>query len=846
MAIRGLLLALLYGLSLMAQAEELKLEDVNVLGNAKSQKSLTKTSDSQGSRKITRESIENLPSGNGDYTQLLRTNPNVQFSVKNRQSTTGGEIDPADVSINGAPSWQNNFTLDGVNMNNDLDPLSNKKYTGLPGVWQVYGSSSQGLAIDSDLLESVEVHDSNVSAKYGGFTGGVVEAKTRNPRRGFHGKVSLKHTRDAWTKLHIHEKHQEDFSNSYEPKYQPKFSKWNGNVNLEGFVRDDLGLMFSYSRTNSRIPLKAYKPGSVDKIYGDLNKERVQRRDIQNYFLKAVYYANDRLTLTPSVTYAPQRNRIYRFNVKDSYMDMKSGGLQLSLKSDYELDRGSITQDISYQSLESSREAEHKYYYMWEKSDLKPWGKGGNQGRSTEGGYGDVKQLQRSLIYGIDTELTAQEWEGGEHKIALGFEYKHSYATYDISKAFMMMTLPKKLEAGHVCLPGDEFCVKDGSFGGNGQFLTGKTVFQGKNSVSMQTVAGYVEHSLRSGSLSLRFGVRVQGDDYTKETNPAPRFSSSYDLFGNGDTVFSFGANRYYGRNLFVYKLNNGRMNMMKQYRRNRPQDAWSFFSQTKNLTRFSSIKSPYDDEISVGVKQRLANLEIGGKYLIRYGRNEIVLVTPDSAGVELDPLDAASAKVYANKGTSKTQVWSVTLKTLNDLSFLGMDNRFELIFNRTKTKKHGEGYTETLYPKDLEDDVYIKVDDKVIKKSEKPVDNFARPWIVRLHTMSKIPALGIKWGNFFSFVSAQDRILFVKKNGALHNGKAVDLYKTTRIEPGYTWDTRINYEHKLSNALTGLINLDINNVLDRKNEASTESNDSPTRIYETGRQFWLEAGVKW
>ncbi|MGP1580924.1 MAG: TonB-dependent receptor plug domain-containing protein [Wolinella sp.] len=844
MAIRGLLLALLCGLNFMAQAEELKLEEVNIVGGgAKSQKSLTKTSDSQGSRKITRESIENLPSGNGDYTQLLRTNPNVQFSVKNRQSTTGGEIDPADVSINGAPSWQNNFTLDGVNMNNDLDPLSNKKYTGLPGVWQVYGSSSQGLAIDSDLLESVEVHDSNVSAKYGGFTGGVVEAKTRNPKRGFHGKASLRHTRDEWTQFHIHEQQKEAFHNSYDAKNQPRFSKWSGNLNLEGFVRDDLGLMFSYSRTNSRIPLKAYKPGSVDKIYGDLNNERVQRRDIQNYFLKAVYYANDRLTLTPSVTYAPQRNRIYRFNAKDSYMDMKSGGLQLSLKSDYELDRGSITQNISYQSLESSREAEHKYYYMWRPSNLKPWG---TDNKAFEGGYGDIKQLQRSFIYGIDTELTAKEWEGGEHKITMGLEYKHSYATYDISQGFMMVTIGSAIPAGQNCE--DEFCLKDSSFGGRGQFLTTKTVFQGKNSVSMQTVAGYIEHSLRSGPLSFRIGARIQGDDYTKETNLAPRFSSSYDLFGDGGTVFSFGANRYYGRNLFVYKLNNGRMNMMKMYKRTTPKkDAWRFFSQTKNLTRFSSIKSPYDDEISIGVKQRFVDFELGAKYLTRWGRDEIVLVPAEYAGVSPDPLlDGNKPKVYANKGTSQTQVWSVTLKTLKDLDLLGMHNRFELIFDRTKTKKHGNGYNDTFSLEDLEDDVYIKVDDKVIKKSEKPVDDFARPWTVRLHTMSRIPALGIKWGNFFSFVSAQDRILFVKKEGAKHNGKKIDLYRTERIKPGYTWDMRISYEQKLSNILTGLINLDVNNVLDRKNEASTESSSSPTRIYEMGRQFWLEAGVKW
>lgn len=63
-------------------------------------------------------------------------------------------------------------------MNNDLDPsISGGSYnpvaiTALPG-------QSQGLNIDLSLIESINVQDSNISAAYGHFSGGVIEATTK-------------------------------------------------------------------------------------------------------------------------------------------------------------------------------------------------------------------------------------------------------------------------------------------------------------------------------------------------------------------------------------------------------------------------------------------------------------------------------------------------------------------------------------------------------------------------------------------------------------------------------------------------------------------------------------------
>ena len=105
----------------------------------------------QGKTSYRRSLIQTLPSGNGDITSVLKLHPNVQFDDKELSSKTPGEIDPANISINGADYWQNLFLLDGVSINNDLDPVSNNPVhmTSVPG-------RSQGLALDTDLLDSIE------------------------------------------------------------------------------------------------------------------------------------------------------------------------------------------------------------------------------------------------------------------------------------------------------------------------------------------------------------------------------------------------------------------------------------------------------------------------------------------------------------------------------------------------------------------------------------------------------------------------------------------------------------------------------------------------------------------
>lgn len=198
----------------------------------------------QSGESLNRGVLDGNPSGNGDITSILRILPNVQYDNAQNRSTTPGEIDPANISISGGLFYQNNFQLDGFNMNNDLDPIGGGT-VGSGGASQgLRGGRSQGFNIDTSLLESITVQDSNISAAYGGFTGGVVEANIRKARRdGFHANISYQYTSDKLTQYFIHENAESRFATSSDENYQPHFTKHLVKASAEGHVTKNLGLI---------------------------------------------------------------------------------------------------------------------------------------------------------------------------------------------------------------------------------------------------------------------------------------------------------------------------------------------------------------------------------------------------------------------------------------------------------------------------------------------------------------------------------------------------------------------------------------------------------------------------
>ena len=78
---------------------------------------------------LTREDIARRPTEDGNITDLLKSNPAVQFSNHGDGSLQMGEIKPSNISIHGSVAYQNNYTLDGISTNSDLDPAEQTSVT---------------------------------------------------------------------------------------------------------------------------------------------------------------------------------------------------------------------------------------------------------------------------------------------------------------------------------------------------------------------------------------------------------------------------------------------------------------------------------------------------------------------------------------------------------------------------------------------------------------------------------------------------------------------------------------------------------------------------------------------
>lgn len=124
---------------------------------------------------VTSEEIRQRNTGDGNITDLMKTNPAVQFANNDSNSMNQGEIKPSRVSIHGSSSYQNAYRLDGVSFNNDFDPAD----SGLGETATRLSSSDQGIYIDSRLIDSMTVYDNNIPVEFGGFTGGTVEVNSR-------------------------------------------------------------------------------------------------------------------------------------------------------------------------------------------------------------------------------------------------------------------------------------------------------------------------------------------------------------------------------------------------------------------------------------------------------------------------------------------------------------------------------------------------------------------------------------------------------------------------------------------------------------------------------------------
>lgn len=801
------------------------------------------------------EHIATAPGRNGQITELLRQHPAVQFDRYSRDSKTPADLSAENISINGAKYWDNNFSVDGINVNNDINPggrtvAANSSFTDLPA------NTSQGMNLDTSLLEAITVYDSNVPARFGGFTGGVIDATTRDPSQRLAGSISASMTKDSWTEYHLDERYQDDFYDSGDAdgtaEIQPDFKTLTYRATLEGHLTDDFGLLGSVVRRQSTI----YDKNIYARTYADNGVTAPTVTDLQqqidNLFLKAVWAASDRLDLSASLNYAPQKAEYFNINTLNGGFDMESGGLQFNVKADWRGNWGTWRNALYYTEVEQSRQNGADYFKAWYASDEKNWSDPTQRWNAAmEGTYGNIEQSQEKLGHELRLELLPFAAGGVQHNVSLGSLVEYTEASYVRDNTFIQAN-GTDLVATYSCLTASgavdtEYCSAlpitanpyRGWEPGAGQMFNRLFYYlPGDIEVDQLSLAAFAEDRMEWRNVELRAGLRAEWDDYQQNANLAPRVSGTWDLFSDGSTRLIAGANRYYGRNIFDFRLREERESL--RYYTLRDSTTLEFGELTlaaRNATSLQDMDTPYDDELTLAIEQVVADTLFTLRVVSRDGRDQIHRepVTNDGSRPDL----ATTYYTYTNDGKTDSLNYYLSVSPLRALDFWDTRTHGELTLSWNDVTTTNTGYDEEF------DDTPVMYKGKVIKTYDIPVDNYTRPWSARLATTTQIPAWGLTLGNFFNWRADYSQV--IRTGRVTHEGQSIYNYEDYDISSALTWDMRVGWEQALGNHQAVFANLDVGNVLNRRNAIGSSSSYSTTAEldYELGRNFTLEVGYR-
>lgn len=765
-----------------------EMETVTVTGTAEDLLSGTST--------LSGTTLRQLPLKNGGITEAITVLPHVQAGEAQRTSEQAGEILPPLISISGARPYENYFSIDGIGLGSLLDPLADNifKSDGVPG-------HPQRLFVHRDLVDSVTVYDSNVPARFGGFLGGVVDAKTRNPATTPGGSVNYRTTRDDWARQHIDDEREDDFDNSRYFDQQPRYEKHDTGAQFDLPLNETMGLLAAYQTVRSKLEL--------DHLGEEHNKDKT----LDNYFLKYAWIPDDAHSLEITGMYTPSEEDFFYENTKNSDLTIKRGGYSLSGNYAARLASGDLTVSAAYLENENSRRAPN-YYYSWLRTASKNWGTQAGTSRSLEGGFGDIDSTEESLQFKIDYALDPVRLGWLTHAVSFGIAYTRDEGTFDRQETLHIYNTSAANPTA--CLEGDPTCVV------GEQYFNRRNVYvQGESSAVVHRQGYYFEDLASFGRFTLRPGVRVSHDDFLGNTDVAHRLAGSWDILGSGATRLLAGHNRYYGEALLTYKLREAIEPYVRQKRDNPLADWVLDTNQTTTLTRFSELDTPYSDEFTVQLVQQLFSGDLTLGYLDRRHRDQF------ARGKITE--DGKSYYVLNNYGSSNYEAWSIGWERQWLKHYLNIN------YTYTEAESTNETYDMSLEDVDIDERIWY--DGDYVTREDLPRTDYYRPHVVNVVYVGKLP-WGLTFTNVTKYQSGYEGLDFL--NNAEKTARGIptsdEAYLEEKRSGSCIFDWRLDWETRTWREQLLTLSLEVNNVFDRQVKVGGDSDD----IYELGREFWL------
>jgi hypothetical protein len=786
-----------------------------------------------------------------DANGILRNLPNVQY--QNDIDDDAGATDqtvidlkPREVSISGARVYENNFILEGMEINSVTgsqerygDEALADRTTTPPNADRVYGLHSQTVFVPAEFLTEATVIDSNASAKYGNFQGGVVSYKLEEAEKEqWKGHVSTDYTTSDWTSYNLGT---EDGLNPNDIA-RDEYIKRRQAISVGGPLSDNLSVRLQYSRQDAVT--------EKDKDYRYIEKDRIEQDSLNQFYrgqLKAetdlgdftfegaftaydqawehALWRNLRLnTETRSLTSKMQHD--YEFE------DLDLGGVAISnLKLESKLTYGNsntlndMNGNVARAYRQSFTRSAANGGGLWEATELSDWCRTDTTISSTlcyDGATGDKEQGQQQ--FGWNEELTGDIWNGS---FVLGTEFKHTkghrrrpedaiyYGAYT-----SLGQVPTSITA-FVCNTTEECSAE--------QFASTKIVYQAFDvTAQLNSFTTYAELEQDWDWFEFRAGARLSYDDYMHNIDISPRTVATWKPFE--DFSLSVGANRYYNAQSLAFAIRD-QQPRAQSYTRGRSGatvgSTWTAGTITGNYTNSASdLETPYSHEVTISLSgvEPLFEGEWRLRFLDRQSKKQFA---SEAVG---------QSRFLTNSGSGAYQSFTAEYsKNLELESEWGLD---EALFNASITWSRNEVSNDSYFETDFEDEyVWYKNKSYTLGGFNVVTGNMDIPLRAQAGLSTKwldsTLKLDLNANYNFGYTGVKNT-----NDTAVVNGLTHEIYEDFDFDPTLTVDLAASYKVYEEEERGMTVNLKVNNLFNEIGNA-TASTNNPWII---GRTIWIGA----
>ena len=768
---------------------------------------------------IDQDDIDTMAGTTGSMTSLLQNNSSVQYSRSSDLSANAASLRPEEISIHGQASYQNAYLIDGVGTNNDLNPGDNEDTFSNPitptNLSMLGGSSSQSYYIDPDAISKITVYDVNVPAEYGGFTGGVVDAELLRYQGEDYTAIKYAISGSGLNSMHVDEEAKSDYEdgNSYDGSYTPDYTKQRVSLTSVQEISEKLtgGIMVSRSQSDFE---QVYKDNA-----GRGTKTPVDYQDqINNVMGRLDYSASDRLDLSLSARYSDRNHNGITSTSYDSPFTKTHQAYGLTGESIYYGSAGNLTTKLSFDRAFDELDSESAIYAYHPSENYT----GDSQ---YSGGYGDVRQQQDTTSFSTQWQQNPISWGDTFHSLSTGLQVSQIDAFYEVEGDIIGET--------YRCLSGSASAGcndsnGDGVHDENDEYLRTRSVLSAnKFNKTYQTYGAFVEDSISAGNWTFNLGLRADYESLLENVNIAPRTSMIWDTFGDESTVFTAGANRYYGRSFLRYTINDTLRSWRTAYTYNSSGDITRTTTYEDRSVADYDLKTPYSDELSLAVAQKIGSMKATLKGVARDSKDGVQRTRDDD-----------NQYYYTNTGVSQYQSVSLALETIKGFQIGSTLTHLEASISVQDSKSNSQSdnaYDETFN----EDSIYYQ--GEVIYTDDLPSWDYSIPFNFRFSTTTEIPSWSLVWGNSIN-LHAGGKVATDSGENIDIGGASFDVYEDVEFDRYATLDTNFTWTPNIVRDLDGYLQVGINNVFDKVIDVSTNDSNSS---YTVGRSVSLELGMR-